>query len=1228
MTSAAIGRRLGFLVLMAGLLAGCKKENRVNVNTCEEGLINEGQECDAAVACACGSEGICFDGLCRKQCESDAACSGGGLCIKDSAGNGACMFLSEQQCGPEQPCSNPRLVCGDDGMCRLPCNESNPCRSNDQQCLFGACYGKNEPDAYWTCEGQDPRKKGYRCNGAVLEACNLTGLGWQPLFACASSGLCDEGLPDGTCAPARCEAGENRCVGSELQACEDDLTGWRVEDNCASSALCELGRNAADPACVLPTCTAGTYACEGVRLQVCNAELTGWDLVDVCESTVLCTGGLGDHQCQNATCLPGTVSCKGSNLERCRDDGTGTETLDTCGSVGLCLESLALDLTADELECAQNCTPGEHVCDGTKLMVCNTTGVELSLVDDCATEGLCADALETGTCAEPCAPGSGVCDGAVLSLCNADRTGYDEAQTCSSAALCLPGPNAKCLAGGPALIDDVEDGDLDIIPQDGRVGAWTAAVETASDGLVSVVETPDRPGSLYAVRYQGSNFVEWGSELLATFRPDLTSTYDASDYAGIQFWARRATPGKRARVILVDRFTMPEFGDCDEAAGTCYGYFGADFELAQTWRLYQFTWEQLSQGFSPEHTEQVDVSELVRVGFKFDVEQDLDVYIDDLAFLPRQSAGACTAGTLRCSGPSLERCVAGGDGWELVDNCVTERACDEGRAEGLCPQGCTPGDGLCRGRELWRCDESGDGYVEEELCASPTYCVPGAHNRCNAPAAGVIDDFERGTMTLWGGGTELGILQHDGRNGPWYSFGAAEIGLVESSAASAGAYSSLSVTVPESGSSTVSGAGFSFRLGGGGEQPYDASAYAGVYLIARSSTSSALRLNLTDGPAMPADGCTGAGCTYQSVFSDWFTPTGEWRSYKWDFSDFTRDAAAPAALPDAPETTDLRQLGFAFDSNTPAERSLEIDEIGLYPASVAGACTTGGWACLGPVLQRCNAAGTALDTMDVCTSAEACGAGRAAGICPSTCEPGAAYCDGAKLRTCITAGSVTGFTTSETCASGALCEPGATPRCWTDALIDHFEHGTLMAPQHDGRYGAWSSASWQTGGSIVLTNASAGSERVLRAVGTGFTLVPEEPADLADGFVGLFGVGGDGPFDATAAGYTGIRFRARSLAGALTVTVDLQDGPNRPEGGLCSTADNTCYNFFQTEVDVTSAWQTFTIHWTDLARPWALPAGLPWDDGAPHPEQLFGFRWQFRAASFTVELDDVEFLTD
>ena len=214
-----------------------------------------------------------------------------------------------------------------------------------------------------------------------------------------------------------------------------------------------------------------------------------------------------------------------------------------------------------------------------------------------------------------------------------------------SSEVCLPGgsplPND---ARPPALIEDAEDGDQQIIDHDGRNGLVFTFVDPETPLVLAPTLSPRRPlpilgganGSRCAWNLRGSlahrriAFAGLGVNMMTP-----KAFYDASRYAGISFYARRS-PGTaaRMRVSITDWNTDPDGGVCTE----CFNHFGQEIVLSEAWTLYTLPFESLRQQprWGAPRPRQIDSSRIFFIVFgMFDRSAPFDVWIDDLAFIER-----------------------------------------------------------------------------------------------------------------------------------------------------------------------------------------------------------------------------------------------------------------------------------------------------------------------------------------------------------------------------------------------------------------------------------------------------------------------------------------------------------------------------------------------------------------------------------------------------------------
>ena len=195
------------------------------------------------------------------------------------------------------------------------------------------------------------------------------------------------------------------------------------------------------------------------------------------------------------------------------------------------------------------------------------------------------------------------------------------------------------------LIDDMEDGDNEILLSGGRIGYWFIAndetpagtqLPAAADMPMTAIDPP-REGSSFGANSSGSGFTEWGAE----FGFDLNNAsgeagaYDASTYTGIRFFAR-VGPGSvpNVRVNVADVHTVPQGGFCNEAANECYDHFGSTLLLGQDWQPIELAFADLTQeDFGTPAPEGLQRDQLYGIYFGLEANVTFDVWIDDVSFV-------------------------------------------------------------------------------------------------------------------------------------------------------------------------------------------------------------------------------------------------------------------------------------------------------------------------------------------------------------------------------------------------------------------------------------------------------------------------------------------------------------------------------------------------------------------------------------------------------------------
>ncbi|MDI1449772.1 carbohydrate binding domain-containing protein [Polyangium sp. 6x1] len=214
-----------------------------------------------------------------------------------------------------------------------------------------------------------------------------------------------------------------------------------------------------------------------------------------------------------------------------------------------------------------------------------------------------------------------------------------------------PGPGGGGPGGGGpggggsgtklTLIDDMEDQNGSIISNAGLLGAWyTYNDETAGATQTPIVGdpfemtalSPARGSSMYGANTKGNGFTTWG----AGFGFDLNNdgvakkAYNASQFAGIQFWAKVGSGTGAVRFNVGDSQTTPEANNCGM---TCSDDFGANVTLTADWQEFKFSFAELKTvNWSKQNLTAIKKDALYYVHFQSGQNTTFDIWVDDIAF--------------------------------------------------------------------------------------------------------------------------------------------------------------------------------------------------------------------------------------------------------------------------------------------------------------------------------------------------------------------------------------------------------------------------------------------------------------------------------------------------------------------------------------------------------------------------------------------------------------------
>ncbi len=186
-------------------------------------------------------------------------------------------------------------------------------------------------------------------------------------------------------------------------------------------------------------------------------------------------------------------------------------------------------------------------------------------------------------------------------------------------------------------IDDMEDGDGQIIEQGGRDGYWfvsddaTGWTNPAEGGLSTPAWNPTMRGqSVRSIEIMGGNHTGWG--VLAGFNfmsGDTPPPYNVSPYSGISFYARSAMGSVDLTVGFPDVTTSPWGNICDPQQ-SCYQHSHAHVTLGGEWKKFQVLFSSLTRDGGVPGT--LSLSSVYGIQFSVAGDTNFDIWIDDIAF--------------------------------------------------------------------------------------------------------------------------------------------------------------------------------------------------------------------------------------------------------------------------------------------------------------------------------------------------------------------------------------------------------------------------------------------------------------------------------------------------------------------------------------------------------------------------------------------------------------------
>ncbi len=205
-------------------------------------------------------------------------------------------------------------------------------------------------------------------------------------------------------------------------------------------------------------------------------------------------------------------------------------------------------------------------------------------------------------------------------------------------------PSAGGLAGvgRGLLIDDFEDGDATILPNDGRSGDWYAANDgrgtqtpAANTVMFPALLSPPRGGSQRAAHTFGGPFAVWGAFVGTPLAHEGAQAlpYDLSRFAGLRCWVRSGGSGGTGPISDEVRLSFPTPETSNGGGCTaCNDHFGADIALTTSWKQVEVRFSDLTQSGwgQPQLASKPNLAKVLGIQFLFPANVRFDLWLDDV----------------------------------------------------------------------------------------------------------------------------------------------------------------------------------------------------------------------------------------------------------------------------------------------------------------------------------------------------------------------------------------------------------------------------------------------------------------------------------------------------------------------------------------------------------------------------------------------------------------------
>ncbi|MGC4064035.1 MAG: carbohydrate binding domain-containing protein [Polyangiaceae bacterium] len=191
----------------------------------------------------------------------------------------------------------------------------------------------------------------------------------------------------------------------------------------------------------------------------------------------------------------------------------------------------------------------------------------------------------------------------------------------------------------PLMIDDVEDGDLTICGNGGRVGTWytndSSTIVTPSLAVLPTVRS-DSSICMETIASGTTNWATLGFTLKGTSIA-ARLPYDVSAYTGLRFWARRGSASSypssvTVQLLQANTTTIAEGGTCSTSVYECSDHYAYAISVSTAWAEYQLPFASFYQSSTWGSYFPRDLASVLAIEFLMKSNSSYDLQVDDVRF--------------------------------------------------------------------------------------------------------------------------------------------------------------------------------------------------------------------------------------------------------------------------------------------------------------------------------------------------------------------------------------------------------------------------------------------------------------------------------------------------------------------------------------------------------------------------------------------------------------------